>query len=189
MPYLTAAQVRARVPALVNTTMFSDSEINLLVGEFEEIAERYRGVSFTPRNHTETFTRPSTSLLLSRQPVRSITSFTVDGVAGDVTDLTVDLATGKIQGGRWTLSTPVSVTYSHGLDAPPAVVLRACAEYCRSVAMSDRSGQSRDVIAQSFDGGITRYSTPDFTRGRPTGFLEVDRLLSSVRDYRMTAVA
>lgn len=189
MAYLTAAQVRSRVPALQNTSTFSDSELNLLVSEFEEIAERFRGVAFTPRTHTETFTDPKRVVLLSRQPVRSITSFTVDGVAGTVADLTVDKATGKISDGNWVGSETLSVTYSHGLDAPPAVLLRACAEYCRSVAFSDRSGQGRDVISQSFDGGITRYSTPDFARNRPTGFLEVDRLLSSLRDYRMTAVA
>ena len=184
MAYLTAAQVRSRVPALQNTTGFSDAEIDRLVAEFEEIAERFRGVAFTPRNRTQSFHRPDRTILLGTQPLRSVTSYTVDGVAGTLADLQIDLAVGKITG-PWYNATTVAVTYSHGLDAPPANLLRACAEYCRAVAFSDRSGQGRDVISQSFDGGVTRYSTPDFARGRPTGYLEVDRLLTSLRDYRI----
>lgn len=189
MAYLTAAQVRSRVPALQNHTAYSDDELDRLVSEFEPIAERFRGVAFTPRTRTQVFTYPKPVVLLGSQPLRSVTSFTVNGTSGTVADLTVDVATGKIADGGWIGAKTLSVTYSHGLDAPDPVVLRACAEYCRAVAFSDRSGQGRDVISQSFDGGVTRYSTPDFTRGRPTGFLEVDRLLSSVRDYRSTAVA
>lgn len=189
MAYLTAAQVRSRVPALQNTTTFSDAELDRLVSEFEPIAERFRGVAFTPRTRTQVFAFPKPVVLLGSQPLRSVTSFTVDGVAGTVANLSVDTQTGKIAGGGWIGAETLSVTYSHGLDAPDPIVLRACAEYCRAVAVSDRSGQGRDVISQSFDGGVTRYSTPDFGRGRPTGFLEVDRLLSSVRDYRLTAVA
>lgn len=69
--------------------------------------------------------------------------------------------------------------------SPPTLVMRACAEYVSAVLRADRSGTSRDVIAQSFDGGVTRYSTPNWGAGRPTGFLEVDRLLNSMPDYRL----
>lgn len=189
MAYLTPAQVRSRVPALQSSTTFPDSELSTIVSEFEEIAERFRGVAFTPRTYVETFFAPTSVVTLSRQPLRSITSFTVDGVAGTVGNLTVDLPGGRIADGGWSGAKSLVVTYSHGLDAPSATLLRACAEYCRAVAFSDRSGQGRDVIAQSFDGGMTRYSTPDFAKNRPTGFLEVDRLLCSIRDYRICAVA
>ena len=40
------------------------------------------------------------------------------------------------------------------------------------------------VIGQSFEGTYTRFSTPDWNAGRPTGYLEVDRLLNSLPDYR-----
>lgn len=187
MAYLTAAEVRDRVRHLPSD--ITDDEINSLVAEFEEIAEEYRGVAFTPRSHTETVYRPSSSVILTRYPLRSVTSFTVDGDAGTVADLTLDTNLSTIYGGGWFTATPVVVTYSHGLDAPPEVLLRACAEYVRAVAMADRSGQGRDVIAQSFDGGITRYSSPSWSDGRPTGFLEVDRLLNSLPDYRIGGVA
>lgn len=187
-PYLTAAQVRARRSQLLDAATYTDAEIEDLVSEFEEIAERFRGVAFTPRAHTETFTYPAQKVILSRQPVRSVTSFTVNGVAGTVANLTTDLAVGAVWDGGWYGSETLSITYSYGLDAPPAVALRACAEYVRATAVADRSGTGRDVIAQTFDGGFTRYSTPDFTNGRPTGFLEVDRLLSSLPDYRLTGI-
>lgn len=72
---------------------------------------------------------------------------------------------------------------------PPEVILRACAEYVLCVVTSQASGTSRDVIAQSMDGSWTRYSTPDWAAGRPTGWTEVDRLLNSMPDYRVPGVA
>lgn len=70
------------------------------------------------------------------------------------------------------------------IGAPPATLLRACREYVRSCALADRSNVPRDVIGQTFDGGYTRYSTPDKDAGRPTGYLDVDRLLNSLDDFR-----
>jgi hypothetical protein len=78
----------------------------------------------------------------------------------------------------------VVVAYDHGYDQPPPLVLRACRQYVRSCALADLSGMPRDVIGQSIDGGYTRYSTPDKAAGRPTGYLEVDRLLNSLPDLR-----
>lgn len=72
---------------------------------------------------------------------------------------------------------------------PPETILDACAEYVVSVVRNRSVGTSRDVIAQSFDGGVTRYSTPDWRAGRPTGYLEVDRLLNSMPDYRIPGIA
>lgn len=186
-PYLTAAEVRDRARSLPSD--ITDAEIESLVSEFEEIAERYRGVAFTPRSYTETISAPGSTVILTRYPLRSVTSFTVDGDAGTVADLTVDAQLGTIYGGGWASATPLVVVYSYGLDEPPAVLLRACTEYVAAVARADRSGQSRDVISQSFDGGFTRYSTPSWGDGRPTGFLEVDRLLNSLPDYRVPGIA
>ena len=68
--------------------------------------------------------------------------------------------------------------------ARPAAVLRACRLYVRSCALSDQSSIPRDVLGQSFEGTYTRYSTPDWDAGRPTGYLDVDRLLNTLDDYR-----
>lgn len=74
-------------------------------------------------------------------------------------------------------------------ETPPETILRACAEYVTHVVTSQRSGTSRDVIAQSIEGTWTRYGTPDWSAGRPTGWNEVDRLLNSLPDYRCPGVA
>lgn len=65
------------------------------------------------------------------------------------------------------------------------ILVRACRQYVRSCAMADNSNVPRDVIGQSFEGNYTRYSTPDKSAGRLTGYLEVDRLLNSLPDYRL----
>lgn len=67
----------------------------------------------------------------------------------------------------------------------PYTLIRACREYVRSCALQTKSNMPRDVIGQSFEGTYTRYSTPDKAAGRPTGWLEVDRLLNSLPDYRI----
>lgn len=74
-------------------------------------------------------------------------------------------------------------------EAPPEVIVRACVEYVHHVVSQQTSGTSRDVIAQSMDGSWTRYSTPDWPAGRPTGWTEVDRLLNSMPDYRVPGIA
>jgi hypothetical protein len=48
----------------------------------------------------------------------------------------------------------------------------------------ERTATSRDTLSQSFEGGTTRYSTPDWNAGRPTGFLQIDADLNSERDHR-----
>jgi hypothetical protein len=191
--YLTAAQVRSRVPALANTTTYSTTELDSLVAEFTEIAERYLGVAFEPRTVTaEQVVRPNRLVKLANPQVRTVTAVTIDGVAltaGELADLTVDQVAGTVIDGLWVGSPFATFTYSHGHDEPTPTLLRATSEYVRSVAFADRSGQSRDVIAQSMDGSFTRYSTPDWNRGRPTGFLEVDRLLNSLTIFSTPGVA
>lgn len=70
----------------------------------------------------------------------------------------------------------------------PETLKRACAVYVEAVANATRSGTSRDVIAQSMDGSWTRFSTPDWSAGRPSGWTEVDRLLNSLPDYRIPGI-
>jgi len=193
MAYLTVAQVRSRVPGLANTGTYLDAELTNLVSEFTDIAERFRGVAFESRSVTsEQIVRPGRDVKLANSKVRAISAASIDAVsltAGELAALVVDKSVGVVSNGTWYGGNILLVTYTHGFDAPPEPLLRACAEYCRSVAFSDRSGQGRDVIAQSMDGSFTRYSTPDWNRGRPTGYLEVDRLLNSVADFRVPGVA
>lgn len=188
-PYLTPAEVRERRPQLADDTIYGDDELASLVAEFEEIAETYAGVAFTPREATAVVLGPAFSVVLHHWPVRSITSVIVDGAEGDPASYLLYTERGWLMNGPLGAASELVVTYSHGYDAPPADLLRACAEYVRATAMADRSGQSRDVVMQSFDGGMTRYSSPNWAAGRPTGFLEVDRLLARVRENRVGGIA
>ena len=189
-PYLTAAQLKEDRERLADV-----EDVALLekrVRQFEAIAERARGVAFTPRARTATVRYWRGSWVrLPDIKVRSITSATVDDVT--VADLPLARITADRLGDL--VAVPYSwpyplfdvgpvITYEHGLDEVPEVILEACAEYVDAVTSALAAGTSRNVISQAFDGGTTRYSTPDWDAGRFTGWLEVDRLINSAKDYR-----
>ena len=68
-------------------------------------------------------------------------------------------------------------------------MLDACTEYVLCVLRARASGVSRNTLSEATEAGTTRYSTPDWSAGRPTGWLEVDRLLNSLPDYRTPGIA
>lgn len=182
--YMSAEEYRAKPGAV--TTADDDGYIEDLIEEFAETAEDYRSVAYVPRETVETFTNPGTVIVLAHRRVADVAI----EVNGDELDADRYSFT---EGGVITfVSCPtgtVVVTYTHGYAETPKRIIRACVEYVSSVLRADSSGQSRDVIAQGFDGGFTRYSTPDKDAGRPTGWLEVDRLLDSMPDYDLPDVA
>ncbi len=190
MAYLTASQVRDRQRQRVgNVSAFSDAVIDEAVAAFEALIERYRGVAYTPRTVTE-FHADGTHgavLVLSWPFVRGVPTITRDGVA--VTDgFTLDAAAGIIYG--FARRGHLSVTYSHGLTAPPAEVLRLCALYAAlEVKAADAATVDNAFAVISPDGGTERRSTADWDAGRPTGWLSVDRGLNALVDYRSTGLA
>lgn len=201
-PYLTAAQIRAAVPTLSDQGKYPDAVLQDLVAEFEQVAEEYRGVAFTPRTavETQTICSGATSIVLNWPRVRSVASLAVDSTTVSSSTYRVTEAgvlqssTGFIVGGAFPEAQAV-ITYDHGYDvptstvAPGSVLLRACREYVRSCAVAGASNVPRDIIATSADGLTTRYSTPDKKAGRPTGYIEVDRLLNTLPDYRIPVFA
>lgn len=194
-PYLTPDQVRERVGRSASESplaSLTDTYLAELVAEFEEIVEDYRGAAWVPRTATELVevASPTSHLWLSWPLVRSVTSVTINGSAVASGNFTVVKSSGMVILST-TLATPdypATVVYSHGADAPSAVLKRATALYVECVATSEKSGQGRDIITQAIDGGTTRYSTPSKEQGRPTGWLEVDRLLNSLPDFRSPLV-
>jgi hypothetical protein len=182
VPYLTVAQVRqrARSAVVADDSVFSDEEIEDYIAGFEDIAERYCGVAFIPRaaTHTEDVCRSGQLILQPR--ITAVSAFTVDETASTIYEVT---DSGKLSAGLLPLSSTttgaVSVTYTHGYATCPKEIERACIQYVRACALRDQSDSGRDVIAQGFDGGTTRFSTPDWDAGRPTGYIEVDRILNS----------
>jgi hypothetical protein len=204
-PYLAPATIRAAVPALADPSKYPDQTLADLVAEFEWLAEDYRGVAFTPRTEVETQTiyPGATAIVLNYPRVRSVASLVVDGVTISSTTYRVTEAgwiestTGFITGGAYPTAQAVT-TYSHGYDVPTstgppgspgAPLLRACREYVRICAIADRSSVPREIIASSADGMTSRYSTPNKDQGRPTGYLEIDRLLNQLPNYAMPTFA
>lgn len=192
--YATIVELRA-MPGMSSPDQYPTARLALARDEYADIVESYRGVSFVPRLAVETFRGVGqTSHLLSMLPVRTIRSVTVDAVAIDP----VDYAVGSY-GLLWSDTVAftytqgsgenVTVAYEHGEDGPPEVLRHGCREYVRAVCKRETSGVDRDIIRQSVEGMSMQYSTPDFARGRPTGYLEVDRLINSVADGRMPVIA
>lgn len=181
-PYVTATECRAAARRL--TTITDDALIEAVVEEFEELAERYRGVAFTPRVATEVRSPDRYGMIeLGQREVTAITSVTV--VGGSVVTASAEI----IDGPRGLISVGtverVSVVFTYGLTAVPAALRAACIDYVDRVLAASESGTSRDVLSQSFDGGATRYSTPDWDAGRPTGWLDIDRRLNQLTDRRV----
>ncbi len=184
-PYLTPDGLRERRDRLAQV---DDEVLADRVHQFEQIVERARGVAFTPRTRT-VLARPRSLGMwegwwrLRDIEVRTIDEVVVDDVAvagtyHPVPDQLGDLVLVGSVSGRPT------ITYTHGLDGPPEVLLDGCAEYVESVTVARESGVSRNTLSQAFDGGTTRYSTPSWPDDRFTGWLEVDRLINSAPDYR-----
>jgi hypothetical protein len=194
--YPTVAEIRARVDALVDANAFPDAVIQDLIDEFIELAEDYCGVAFIARaGVVEAFTAATSGskVILPYTEVTAITALTVDGVAVPAASYRL------LNGGRsgvviietgWGAEQAISITVTHGLATTPKVVSRACREYVRACAQADRSDMPRDIIGSTGANGVSyRYSTPDASAGRPTGYMEVDRLLNMAPNYRGVAVA
>jgi hypothetical protein len=188
-PYLTAEQVRDAYPQDLPESLYADQVLEDLVAEFEEWIERYRGVAFTPRVRTVTVTPRRRRLQLRDLEVRSVSALSIDGVAvatpnagtiihsglGDLIELASDWATGE-----------TTLTYSYGLDGPSPLVLSACKLWVRREAEARRNPDPGNAIVVNNTelGIVSRESTADWSKGRPSGWLDVDRLANLIPDRR-----
>lgn len=196
--YALPYELRA-MPGLADTEKYPTADLIAARDEFESLADRYLGVAHVPRFAYETvpFREP---MLVAHRPVRVVRTMTSTspqflnmfgssvGATGIITFPTV--AYGLTSTATVVAEWAVMVAYEHGYDSPPEPLRRACREYVRSSLLRAQSGMSRDVISQSMgDGTMTRYSTPDWSARRPTGWLDVDRLLNSLPAERVPGVA
>lgn len=177
MAYMTAAEVKAAIPRIADE---ADATIDGHVAVFEEVAERYLGVAYQARAATYTATPDGRWLELPHHEVTAVASI-VDDDGSAYTHTQLDTARGRV---KVSASVPLTVSYTHGYTAPTALLEAACAQYVSRKVAVVNSGTSRDVLSQQFDGGTTRYATPNFNEGRPTGFLDVDADLNSMRHSR-----
>jgi hypothetical protein len=176
MPWMTADDVTTRRPGISDAT---DGAIEALIAEFEQLAERYLGVSYLTREAVHTGFPVDGVLELPHLQVVSVESLV------DENDTAVTYKLNKRRGTIYDLRHHGELTaeYTHGLNAPTPRLLGACARWVERMIVVDRTGTSRDVLSQSFESGTTRYSTPDWAAGRPTGFLQIDADLNAERSY------
>jgi len=166
----------------VDSSKYPPSRISELRAEFEDIAERWTGQAWVPRFAKETLY----GSLLSRMAPRSLVSV-VDSYS-TVVDFSGWLLepSGRVNSwyGSYSLNAgtaPYTVAYRHGADLPPADLVGACKTYIRAKLLEDGNRIGKDTLSFADpSGGTTRYSTPDWNAGRPTGLLDVDRVLCSL---------
>ena len=191
MAYLTAATAKDRDQRLAD---FADAAVTAQIAAFKEIAESYRGVAFETTTATAVKVpgRADRKLATPHLKLISLSAASLDGTAltsDERADVTIWADEGILERAAGWSATQVSLTYTHGYASPPAAVLDACTEYVLCVLRARASGVSRNTLSEATEAGTTRYSTPDWYAGRPTGWLEVDRLLNSLPDYRTPGIA
>lgn len=179
-PYLAAVEVRARRPRRL--TAADDAEIESLVARFEDIVERYLDQAFREREATHTGSASGGWLELPHHLVSAVALENADGNDITLAADALDAERGRVA--TWA-SGPLTAAYTHGDTEPPEILLAACATYCERMVAIDNSGSTRDTLSKVFDGGISeRYSTPNAAEGRPTGFIQIDADLNSMRNRR-----
>lgn len=186
MAYLTADELRAGAAVIDNAERFHDDLLDGLVAEFEDLAERYRGIAFEPRTATATLRASGSSrLMLPHVEVSAVSAVTENGAS--VLAAGFDLWSSQgllVRPSGWFVE-PIVVSYTHGLSSPPAAILRACREWVRAKAMQSTGNMPRNALSYSDESGTSyRESIADWEAGRPTGLLVVDEALNSVSDRR-----
>lgn len=124
----------------------------------------------------------STTVVLSQATIATATGVVVT-IGSALTVDHLDEAEGRLHlcwRGRATSA------FRHGLTSVPAALLDACTEYVLCVLRSRAAGVSRNTSTLITDAGTTRFTAIDWEGGTPTGWSEVDRLLNTLPDYRIS---
>jgi len=181
MAIITAAAAKAQESSL-NDGTFTNDQIDDAIAEFEELVEAYCGRRYVSSSVTwEVGERPLPSTLALPDVAVSSVTASVDGVAVDMTNVTVVEATGVLSNMPWTGLLPISatVTYTAGATAPRKIK-RAAAIYAAKVLNQQASGTSGDVRWQTAD-GMNIYESADWRAGRPTAYKDVNAALNQYR--------
>lgn len=185
--YATVDQLRALEPTLDDPARYTPSKIKAARAEVEAMFEDAAHRAFVPRFRVDTIDvqHCTSDLVLRRPDGRSVRWVTVTDWRGSTDDLDVSDVTVNASGiARRRHGWPVgrlTVGYEHGLDFPPADLMRAI-----GVAVRVRLNTAKNAIpdrAVSFtqiEGGTVTLATPG-TYGWITGIPEVDEALKRYR--------
>lgn len=194
-PYLDVATLRAQRDELTEVN-FSDDLLAGLVAEFESTVERYRGIAYRERTRTIRprleYVRGVLVMRLRNIEVTEIAAITSSGApvadpaaAEIIPDRLGDLV---VYAPLITAPRP-TVTYVHGHEEPTPGLLRACELYVLREALAWRNpadGDSYVTATQDIAGTqfVQRKLTADPNAGRPTGWIDVDKLMNAEPDRR-----
>ncbi len=168
----------------INLAVHTPARLVQLRDQFEDLAERWTGRAWVPRFATETLWHPASPL--TRRDARALLSVVdADDTTLATTGWTItawgvvldaDLRSIGFHG-QW----PLTIGYTHGQARPPESLTAACRDYVRSKALETGNRIGKDTLSYADpQGGTTRYSTPDWNAGRPTGLLDVDTALNGI---------
>lgn len=191
--YCTNTEIRAK-RGVDSTSKFSTLDIEEVRDQYEDVIEAYLGVPLVRRYARDQVDGTGTNCLrLLHLYPRTLISVTVDGTSKTTTEFNLREEGDLV----WTSSyfmlpttssgvRNVKVAYEHGFDNPTAAIKREVLKAIRLELLADASNDSgNSVISETFDGRTLRYSTPDPTKGRPTGVLSLDPILVNFkRDLR-----
>ena len=190
-PYYTVAELRTLVRPISDDGKYPDALISALIADYEELAERARGVAYRHREATTTLLAPACRTTLPHVSVVSVDSVTVDGVewtTEQVEEIKVVGALGVIEA-HWTGGLVVDVAYTHGYETPGPSILRGCREFVRARAIESQGNAPRNAISWSDDSGFSyRDGTADWNAGRYTGLRVVDDAINTATDHRVPGV-
>lgn len=179
--YFTTADLRSMDTALADATRFPDARLDAMRALVEQSLEDVCDVAFEPRAATGVFSGDGSRMLeLGVHRLRSVTAAVDDGQA-------LDLAGVKVSGrlvwryDGWPLGVAnLTVTYTHGYDAPPLRVKRA-ALILAKVWLLEGPVDARATQVPVGDGSTINLATPGVF-GSTFGVPEVDAV---VREYRV----
>lgn len=190
--YVPLAQIRAE-PNLSDANVFTTAELEAALAWFESLAEDHCRTAFVPRFARETFDGTGTTgARLRTSHARRLLAATIDGATVSTTgwDLYPDGRVDTRDAGV-TFSVGrrnVAVSYEHGLDRPPADLVRAALTAVRWRLLTDASQKIPDrAISLVNEFGNVQMAVPG--TDRPSGIPEVDAVLNRFRDQISWAVA
>lgn len=194
-PLITVDALRQAVSDLSSETNHPDATLAGLVAGFGRLATRARGCAFTTTETTETIARTTYSdTVLLRWPLaQEITTLTLDDVALTGTQY-LNAEAGILRYVPGIGAGELVITYTHGFETPPEEIVRACRLYVWREAMADKNPNTGNTFSTTMQGPdgfpfTERQSTPDWSANRFTGWMDVDKILNQLDDYRTPGVA
>jgi hypothetical protein len=179
--FFTTAELRAMDAALTDPAKFPDAQLDAMRELVEQSLEDACDVAFEPRESVGAFSGDGSRMLaLGVHRLRSVTAVVDDGQALDLAGVKgIGRLVWRYDGWPWGVAN-LTVTYSHGYDAPPLRVKRA-ALILAKVWLLEGPVDVRATQVSAGDGSTINLATPGVL-GSTFGVPEVDAV---VRHYRV----